>query len=74
MNNGSKTNFMQGFHTGFLPWGRGGEGGNIDACKRCIRVLVHPLDFNEILDIFKDKKCPLKSIIMLPIVAVLRQL
>ena len=58
----------------FLGGGGGGEGGNIDACKRCIRVLVHPLDFNEILDIFKDKKCPLKSIIMLPIVAVLRQL
>ena len=34
---------------------------------------VHPLDCNEILDIFKDKKHQLlyiKSIIMLPIVAV----
>ena len=38
-------------------------------------VLVYLLDFNEILDIFKDKKRQIqlyyiKSIIMLPIVAV----
>ena len=28
-------------------------GGEVDGC---MLVLVHPLDFNEILDIFKDKK------------------
>ena len=46
----------------------------IDACKVCMCVLVHPLDFNEILDIFKNKNCQIQlqytiSIIMLIIVA-----
>ena len=30
-------------------------GGNVDACKGCMCMSVHPLDFDEILDIFKDK-------------------
>ena len=36
-----------------FSWGVGGE--EVDACKGCIHASVHPLDFNEILDIFKDK-------------------
>ena len=39
--------------------GGGGGGGNVDGWKGCTLVLVHPpglIDFNEILDIFKDKK------------------
>ena len=35
------------FHTGFFL-----EEGNVDVCKGC----MYPLDFNKILDIFKDKK------------------
>ena len=35
------------FYIGFLL-----EEGNVDVCKGC----MHPLDFNKILDIFKDKK------------------
>ena len=36
----------------FFLGGRGG--GDVDACKGCMCVLVHTLDFNEIVDIFKD--------------------
>ena len=32
------------------------QGRNVDACNGCMRGSVHPLDFDEILDIFKDKK------------------
>ena len=38
------------FHIGFLP------GGEYRCVQGCMRMLVHLLDFNEILDIFKDKK------------------
>ena len=36
-----------------FPRGRGG-GMHVDACKGCMRVSVHPLDFNEILDTFSS--------------------
>ena len=42
-------------HTGFFL-----EEGNVDVCKGCMRELVHPLDFNKILGIFKDKKCQIQ--------------
>ena len=32
------------------------EGGNVDACKGCMRRSVHPLDCNEILDILYSAK------------------
>ena len=51
-----QTYYIQGFiQNFFLAWG-GGWGGNLHACKGCMCVSVHPLGFNEILDIFKDKK------------------
>ena len=31
-------------------------GRNVGACRGCMYASVHPLDFSEILDIFKDKK------------------
>ena len=49
--------FLQDF---FLGWRE-----NVDACKGCIRMSKI---LNEILDLFKDKRC--QSIIMLSVVAV----
>ena len=47
--------------------------GNVDACNRRMRVLIHPLGFVETLDIFKNKnhRIQLKAIIMLYFVIVL---
>ena len=42
-------------------------------CKECMRTSVYPLDFNEILNIFKDNKCQFSykhQLCMLTIVAV----
>ena len=59
---------LAGFHTGFFPWGEG----NVDACKGCMRMSMHLLDFNEIADIFKDLKHQFScnTLGMLPIAAV----
>ena len=52
----------------FLSW----EGRNIVVCKECMCVLVHPLDIDEILDIFIEKKHQIrllyiKSLNVLPV-------
>ena len=52
LNNSSVVQHFAEFHTCFLP-----GGGSADACKGYMHTSVHPLDFNEILDIFKNKKC-----------------
>ena len=49
--------YDQGFIQIFFLERGGGEGGggNVDTCKGCMCASVHLLDFNKILDIFKNK-------------------